>query len=72
MGFQMCSIDHQLLRLAAFGSQLSQNPIEYAEPAPADEAVIDRLVRTILSWHIAPSQPIAQNENDAAQNQPIE
>jgi hypothetical protein len=29
-------------------------------------------VRTILSWHIAPSQPIAQNENDAAQNQPIE
>jgi hypothetical protein len=49
MGFQMGSIDHQLIRLAALGGQFSQDPIEDAEPAPADEAIIDRLVRTILS-----------------------
>ncbi|KQV70453.1 DUF6790 family protein [Rhizobium sp. Root1220] len=41
-------IDHQLLWLALLGGQLSQNPIEYAEPAPANEAVTDRGVWTMV------------------------
>ncbi len=49
MGFKMGGVDHQLIRLTAFRDQLGQNPIEYAEPAPADEAIIEgRSVRNLI------------------------
>ena len=66
MGFQMSSVDHQLLWLAPFRSQLGQNPVEHAEPAPPDEAVVDRLVRAILLRSVTPPQPVAQNKDDAS------
>jgi hypothetical protein len=43
MGLQMGRIDHQLIGLPALGSQGSEDLVEHPEPAPSDEAVVDRL-----------------------------
>jgi hypothetical protein len=59
VGFQMGGVDHQLLGIAEFSGQFGQNPVEYAEPAPADEAIVDRLVRTIFPWCVPPSKSVA-------------
>jgi hypothetical protein len=71
MRFEMGGIDHQLLGTAALCSQFGQDAVEYAQPAPADEAVVDGLVRTIIGRGIPPAQPIADHEQDAAQHPPI-
>lgn len=39
-------IDHQSIRLPAFGCQLGQDAVEHAQAAPADEPVVDRLAFT--------------------------
>ena len=71
MGFQMGGVDHQLLGLAPLGDQFCHNPVEHAEPAPAGEAIVDRLVRTVFPGRVPPSQSIAQDKDYAAQDQPI-
>src|ERR1700712_2380157 len=71
MRFQMGGVDHQLIRLAAFGAQLRQDPVEYPKPAPADEAIIDRLVGTIVFRRVAPAQSIADDEDDPADDTPV-
>jgi hypothetical protein len=48
MRFQMGGVDHPLIGLAAFCRQFGEYPVEYAEAAPADEAVVDRLVGTVF------------------------
>lgn len=40
----MRGIDHQLARLAALGRHRGKDLVEHAQPAPADELVVDRLV----------------------------
>ena len=49
MGLEVGGIDHQPVGFAALGRQRGEDPVEDAKAAPADEAIIDRLVRTILS-----------------------
>jgi hypothetical protein len=71
MDFQMGGIDHQLLWLTAFSDQSGQNPVEHTKPAPANEAITDRLVRTIYLQRITLPRPIVQNKDDAAYNQPV-
>jgi hypothetical protein len=46
--FQMRGIDHQLIGLAAFRRQRGEDLVEHAQAAPADEPIIDRLVRAIV------------------------
>ena len=52
----MRSVDHQLLGLATFGRQRREDPVEHAQAAPANEAIVDRLVWTILFRRITPAQ----------------
>src|SRR5690606_26961829 len=66
--FQVGRIDHQLVGLAALRREGREDPVENAEPAPADEAIVDRLRWTILGRRIAPSQAVPDDENDAAYN----
>jgi hypothetical protein len=62
----MGRIDHQLIRLACLGRQCCEDFVEHAQPAPADEAVVDRLGRTIVRRRITPPQAVADHEDDAA------
>jgi hypothetical protein len=52
----MGGVDHELVRLSTLGSQSSEDAVEHAEPAPADEPVIDGLVRAIRRRRIAPAR----------------
>jgi hypothetical protein len=49
MGFEMRGIDHQSVGLAGFACKRFENPVEDAKPAPANEAVIERLVRAVVN-----------------------
>jgi hypothetical protein len=55
---EVSGIDHQLVGTATLCHQLGQDTIEHAQPAPADETVVDSLVRTIAGRSIAPRRPL--------------
>ncbi len=67
----MSCINHRLIGLSAFGRKPGEDRVEYAKTAPSDEALVDRLVRTILFRCIAPAQPVADDEDDAAGDPPL-
>src|SRR5690348_15494857 len=71
MRLQMRRIDHQERWLATFARQFGKDIVEHAEPAPAHEPVIDRLVRTIAGRCIAPAQTVSDDEDDAADHPSI-
>jgi hypothetical protein len=48
-----------LIRLSVLRTEHGDDPIEHAQPSPADEPVADRLVRTISSRRGPPAQPIS-------------
>jgi hypothetical protein len=64
-------IDHHSLLFAVFGSQTGHHPGEDAFVAPPLPAVVECLVWVIDRRRVAPLQPIAINENNAAQNTSI-
>ena len=64
MGFDVCGVDHQFVRFAALNHKRREDFVEHAEFAPANEAVVDRLVRAVVFRRIAPAQPVLQNKND--------
>ena len=71
MRLQMGGVDHQLIGLAALCRQFGEYPVEYAEAAPADEAVVDRLVGTVFAGRVTPPQSVPDHEDDAGDNPPI-
>src|SRR3546814_8729654 len=71
MGLQMGRIDHQLIRLPTLGSQRSEYLVEHAEPAPSDEAVVDRLGWAVFGRRVTPAQAIPDHEDDTAHDPPI-
>jgi hypothetical protein len=66
MGFEMGRIDHQTGGPAALARKLGEDAVEDTQTAPADEAVVDRLVWAVVLRRIAPAQPIADQEDDPA------
>jgi hypothetical protein len=71
MGLQMRGVDHDPLGLCALARQLSEDLVEHAQTAPADEAVVDRLMRAIPRRRIAPTQAVLDDEYDRADNPPV-
>ena len=71
MRLEVGGVDHQLVRLPTLGSELSKDPVEHAQAAPADEPVVDRLVRAIAKRRITPAQSVPDHEDDAAHDPPI-
>src|SRR5690606_16749367 len=64
--FQMGRIDHQPIRLASVACETCEDTVEDAHPAPADKAVVERLVRAVLDGRVAPAQAIADDVDNAA------
>ncbi len=71
MCLQVCRVDHQLAGLASLGAERGKDAIEHAQAAPADEAVVDRLVRPVVLGRIAPAQAVADYENNSADHPSI-
>ncbi len=71
MGLQVGGIAHHGLLFTVFGGQTRHHPGEDAFVAPPLPTVIERLVWAIGRRGIAPSQPIAINEDNAAQHTSI-
>src|SRR5471030_2264439 len=66
MRLQMSGVDHDPLRLTAFAHQLGEDVVEHAQPAPADEAVVDRLVRAVIPGRVAPAKSVLDYKDDGA------
>lgn len=71
MRLQVGGVDHQPIRLPALGGGLGEDAVEHAQAAPADEPVVDRLVRAITGRCITPAEPVPDHENNAAHNPPV-
>lgn len=72
MRLQMDRIDHhQPSRLASLPRQFRETLVEHAKTAPADEPIVDRLVRPLGAQSIAPAQSIPDGEDDPADYSPI-
>ena len=61
----MGGIDHDPVGLAGSARQLDEDPVEHPLAAPADETVVDGLVRTVILGCIAPHQTMLDDINDA-------
>jgi len=68
VGLQVCRVDHHGLLFAVLGRQTRHHPGEDALIAPPLPAIIKRLVRAIGRRGVAPSQPIAVNEDNPTQH----
>jgi len=71
MRLQMRRIDHQLIRFPACRRERREDLVEHAEPAPADEAFVDRLGWPILCRRVAPPQTVPDHEDNATDDPPI-
>lgn len=58
-------VDDDPVGLSSLVSQLSEDAVEDPRPAPADEAVVEGLVRAIILGRIAPHQPMLDDVDDA-------
>src|SRR5471030_146355 len=66
MGLQMRGVDHDPLRLAALARQFGENLVEHAQTAPADEPIVDRLVRTVFPRRVTPAESVLNHKYDGA------
>lgn len=70
-GFRVRGIDHDALGLRPLTGEPREYAVEDAEPAPADEAVLERLVRTIAGGRVLPLKPVADHIDDTADHAPV-
>src|SRR6202041_601581 len=67
----MRGVDHDPFRLAALARQFGEDPVEHAQAAPANEPIVDCLVRAILWRRVAPTQSVPDHKDDRADNPTI-
>src|ERR1700675_4821629 len=67
----MRGVDHDPLRFAALARQFGEELVEHAQAAPADEPVVDCLVRAIVGRSVAPTQPVLDHKDDGADDPTI-
>ena len=71
MRLEVSGIDHQVVRVAALRGQLQEDAVEHPQSTPADEAVVDGLVRTVARRQIAPAKAVPDDKQDAAKHPPV-
>jgi len=71
VGFEVGRINHHGLLFAVVSRQTGHHPGEDALVAPSLPAVVQGLVRTVLLGCVPPSQAIAIDEDNPAQNPSI-
>jgi hypothetical protein len=64
MSLEVRRIDHHRVRRRALARQDCKDPVEDADPAPADEAVVERLRRPVDCRRVQPHQPVPDHVND--------
>jgi hypothetical protein len=62
----MRRVNHDTLGFWPFAGEPGEDAVEDAEPAPANEAVVERLVRTLASRRVLPLETVADHVDDAA------
>ena len=67
----MCGVDHDALGLRPFASQPGEDAVEDPHPAPADEAVVERLVRAVAFRRVFPLKTVLDDVDDAAHHAAI-
>jgi hypothetical protein len=67
----MGSVDHDPLRFSGLACQLGEDAVENTQAAPADEPVLDRLVRAVSLGCISPHQPMLDDVDNPRDNPPI-
>ncbi len=67
----MRRIGHDALRFGSFPGKASEVAIEHAHEAPADEAIVERLVRAVAGWRVLPLKPVADHVDDATHHPPV-
>jgi hypothetical protein len=71
VGFEVGTVDHLSLRRARLAREPCEDAVEDAKAAPADEAVVEGLVRAVGGRRVALAQAVADNEDDAADDATI-
>jgi len=71
MRLEMRRVNHSTLWLRPLAGECCKNAIEDAEPTPADEAVVERLMGTIAGRRVLPLQAFADHVNNAADDSPV-
>lgn len=71
MGLQGSDVDHDALGFRPFASQPGEDAVEHHHPAPADEAVVQRLVRTVVLGRILPLQAVLDDIANPAHRAPV-
>ena len=66
MGLQMRGVDHDPLRLAALARQCGENLVEHAQAAPANEPIVDCLMRAVFSRRVTPAKSVPDHKHDGA------
>jgi hypothetical protein len=66
MGLEMRGIDHHSLGRTCLACQGRKDAFEHTASAPADKAVIHRLVRAKATRRVLPLQPIADDIDNPA------
>ena len=59
------------LRFWSLAGERGEDAVENAEPAPAYEAVVERLVRPITPGRVFPLQTVANHIDDTADDAPV-
>ena len=71
MCLEVGRIDHDPLRFSGLARQFDKDAVEHPQAAPADEAVVDRLVRSVSARRITPPQAVLDDKDDLRYNQPV-
>src|SRR4051794_4568429 len=71
MRFDVGGVDHLRFRRSTIAGELPEQVFPYAAPSPPSEAIVDRRVRPVFRWTIAPPRTRLQHMNDAADDAPI-
>ncbi len=66
MRVQMRRVEHDALGLWTFGGEADENPVEDAKPAPANETVVECLVRPVALGRILPLKAVPDDVDNAA------
>ena len=69
--FEMRRVDHDGVSRLAPAGQGGEDPVEDADPAPADEAVVERLRRSVDAWRVPPHQPAPDDMNNPRNHPPV-
>jgi hypothetical protein len=64
VGLEVGGVDHDPVGLARLAGEFGEDAVEHPKPAPADEAVVDGLVRTVIPGRVAPHQPVLDEVDD--------